>query len=139
MRTLTHGEGQDLLAAFKNARERRDPDAMLDLFADEVDYRADPFSEPLIERNAVRALWNEICATQVHVEFDAERIWVSGSTVLASWHAAYTRRTSAERVRVRGFMTLELDEEGRIARLRQWALQRVVGVDSTFGAEGGDG
>lgn len=139
MRTLTHGEGQDLLAAFKNARERRDPDAMLDLFGDEVDYRADPFSQPLIERNAVRALWNEICATQVHVEFDAERIWVSGSTVLASWHAAYTRRASAERVRVRGFMTLELDEEGRIARLRQWPLQRVVGVDSTFGAEGGDG
>ena len=75
--------------------------------------------------------------SQTHVEFDAERVWVSGPTVLASWHAAFTRRTTAERVRQRGFMTLELDEAGLIARFREWSVDRTVGVDRTYRPEAG--
>jgi limonene-1,2-epoxide hydrolase len=130
--TITHGDAQDLLAAYKRGWERRSPDMILELFASDIDYRSDPFAEPLIGLNAVRALWNDVAATQAHVEFDAERIWVSGATVLASWHAAYTHRTTAERVRMRGFMTLELGDDGRVQRFRQWPLQRLVGTDSTL-------
>ena len=138
MATLTHGDAQDLLAAFKRGWERRAPDEIVELLDRDVDYRADPFAEPLIGLNAVRELWNDTAAGQAHVEFDAERVWVSGSTILASWHAAYTRRATAERVRARGFMTLELTDDRRILRLRQWPSERVVGADSTFEAEGGD-
>jgi len=138
MPNITHGDAQDLLSAFRQGWERRDPDAIIDLLAETIDYRRDPFSEPLIGHNAVRSLWNELAARQVHVEFDPERIWVSGATVLASWHAAYTRRTTAERVRVRGFLTLELDDDRKIERLRQWPIEHVVGIDSTFQAQGDD-
>ena len=72
---------------------------------------ADPFEPPLVGANAIREYWNEAAATQANVEFDAERVWVGGRTVLASWHGAFTRRATAERVRDRGFMTLELDDE----------------------------
>lgn len=138
MPDVTHGQAHDLLTAFKGGWERREPDTVLELFAADIDYRSDPFEEPLRGLLAVRALWNDICAGQANVEFDAERIWVSGATILASWHAAYTRRASGERVRVRGFMTLELDDKRRIVRLRQWPADRVVGSDSTFHAEGDD-
>lgn len=137
MPNLTHGDGQDLLATFKRGWEQRDPDTLLDLFSDDAAYRPGPFEEELSGSVAIRAYWNEVCASQVHVEFDAERIWISGSTVLASWHAAYTRRRTAERVRARGFMILELDDGGLVGRARQWPTERVVGVDSTFRAEGG--
>jgi len=137
--TFTNGDAQDLLAAFKRGWERRAPDEILELLDRDIDYRPDPFAEPLLGLNAVRALWNDLAATQAHVEFDAERVWVSGTTVLASWHAAFTRRATAERVRARGFMTLELGDDRRIKRLRQWPSERVVGSDSTFEAEGGDG
>lgn len=137
MATLSHGDAQDLLAAFKQAWEKRAPDMIVELFDADADYRPDPFAESLHGVNAIRALWNDIAATQAHVEFDPERIWVSGSTILASWHAAYTRRTTSERVRVRGFMTLEMTETQprRVQRFRQWPLERVVGADSTFTAE----
>ena len=132
MPDITHGEAQDLMAAYKKAWEMRAPDVIMELFDADIDYRADPFSEPLIGLIPVRALWNGIAATQVHVEFDAERVWASGSTVLASWHAAYTRRATAERVRARGFMTLEVGANRRVFRVRQWPLERVVGRDSTL-------
>jgi ketosteroid isomerase-like protein len=137
MPEITHGEAQDLLDAYKRAWEGRDPDAAVDLFTPDVEYRADPFEEPMRGANAIRAYWNEAAATQVHVEFDAERIWVSGGTVLASWHVAYTRRATAERVRRRGFMTLELGEGGKVRRFREWSHSRTVGRDSTIAPEGG--
>lgn len=129
---LTPGDGQDALARYKRAWERRDPDAMLELFAAHAEARLDPFEPELKGANAIREHWNEVAAGQAHVEFDAERVWVMERTVLSSWHAAYTRRSSAERVRVRGFMTLELDDDKLVTRLRQWALERVVGTDSSF-------
>jgi hypothetical protein len=133
--TLTPGDAQDLLAALKRGWESRQPDDIVDLFSEDADYRVDPFAEPLIGRLAIRRHWNELCAAQAHVDFDPERVWVSGVTVLASWHAAYTRRATAERVRARGFMTLELDDVGQVSRFRQWSLERVVGIDDTLRPE----
>jgi limonene-1,2-epoxide hydrolase len=138
MMTLTPGDGQDLLAAFKRGWERRDPDAIVDLFDEHAEYRVDPFTESLAGSNAIRALWNDIAATQANVEFDAERVWVVGSAVLASWHAAYTRRADGQRLRVRGFSTFELSDAParRVVRYRQWPIERAVGIDSTFKVEG---
>lgn len=135
---LTPGDGQDVLAQFKRAREGRDVDAMLEFFAEEAEYRSDPFEAPLQGSLAIREHWNRVAAEQAHVDFDAERVWVSGRTVLASWHAAYTRHDTADRIRVRGFSTIELDDGGSIARMRDWPLAREVGPDTKFESETGD-
>jgi ketosteroid isomerase-like protein len=132
MPTFTHGDAQDLLERYKRAWERRDPDAAMELYSDGAEVRLDPFEEPARGANEIRAIWNDVAATQDHVEFDAERVWVVESTVLASWHAAFTRRSNAERVRIRGFSTFELDASGLIQRAKQWAQARVVGRDSTL-------
>lgn len=132
MQSLTHGEAQDLLERYKRAWEQRDPDLAMDLYAPDAEHREHPFREPFRGANEIRAMWNEIAANEANVEFDAERIWVSGPSVLASFHAAYTDRSNADRVRMRGFMTLELDDARRVTRLREWPASQVVGRDSTF-------
>jgi SnoaL-like domain len=126
---LTPGDGQDVLARLKRALERRDPDLGVELFSDAVDVKPDPFEPSITDQNALRAWWNEMAATRAQQDFDAERVWVAGRTVLASWHGAYTAAATSERIRVRGFITLELGDEGLIDRLRLWAIPRVVGVD----------
>jgi ketosteroid isomerase-like protein len=135
--TITPGDGQDLVDRFKRAWERLDVDAAVAIFREDAEYRVDPFEAPLTGANAIRAYWNDAAAAQTHVEFDAERVWVSGPTVLASWHAAFTRRSTAERVRQRGFMTLELDDAGLVTRFREWSIERTVGVDRTYRPEAG--
>ena len=131
MPNLTPGDGQDLLAAYKDAWERRDPDAALALYADGAEHRDDPFDEPLVGSNAIRELWNTRAASQTNVEFDAERVWTSASWVLSSYHAAYTDRANADRIRRRGFLAFELDDAKRILRARDWPVSRHVGTDST--------
>ena len=134
--TLTPGDGQDALARFKNAWQQRDVDRIVELYAEDAQYRLDPFAEPLEGSVEIRKHWNDVVATQNHVDFDAERIWVVGRTILVSWHAAYTRRSTAARIRIRGFSTIELDETGLIARMRDWPNERDVGTDSRSAPEG---
>jgi ketosteroid isomerase-like protein len=129
--SLTPGDGQDLFARLKHAWEKRDPDAMLELYSEDAEYRIDPFMQPLKGANAIREHWNTVAAEQDHIEFDAERVWVSGRTVLGSWHAAFTQQASRSRVRVRGFSTIELDDDGLVARMRDWPVTRSVGTDSS--------
>jgi ketosteroid isomerase-like protein len=138
MPTLTPGDAQEFLERYKRAWETRDPDLAMALYRSDAELRLDPFDEPARGENAIRAIWNEVAATQAHVEFDPERTWVSGQAILTSWHAAFTRRATSDRVRIRGFSTFELDDTGLIQRARQWAVARVVGRDATFIAEGGD-
>ena len=140
MANFTHGDAQALLDTFRRGWEERKPGLIVDLFTDDAEYRPLPYGEPLVGANSIRAHWNEIVGAQVNVDFEPEHIWVSGSALLASWHAAYTRRATAERVRANGFMTMEvseLDDAWRVWRFRQWPLERVVGHDSSFTAEGG--
>ncbi len=139
MPNLTPGDGHDLLARLKSAWERRDVDAIVDLYREDAEFRPDPFEPALVGDLAIRDYWTTAAATLAHVEFDAERVWVSGTTVLASWQGAVTRRGTAERLRQRGFMTIELDDQGAVARMREWIVSRQVGVDATFEPEPGPG
>ena len=136
MTSLTSGDAQDLMERYKRAWEARDPDLAMELYREDAEFRLDPFEEPARGANEIRAIWNDVATTQDHVEFDAERVWAVGQTVLASWHAAFTRTANAERVRIRGFSTFELDDAGLIQRAKQWAQSRVVGRDATLKPEG---
>ena len=113
----------DLLERYGRAWEAFDGDAWVELFTDDVEYRDEPFEEPMIGRNAVRAYLMDAAGRQCDVDFTIERHWFVDPTVLAAWHAAYLRRADRARVRLIGFMTLEL-RDGRIARLREWYHRR---------------
>jgi uncharacterized protein (TIGR02246 family) len=132
---LTHGAGQDLLQDWKHAWEARDVDAFMALFREDADFRPDPFGDALVGSLAIRAYWNDFARRTANTELDAERIWVVDRSVLASWHGATTRRDTGERTRLRGFLAFDLDDEGLIARLRGWPVERVIGIDGTFRAE----
>ena len=118
--SLDHAAGADLLERYGRAWESFDGDAWTDLFTDDVEYHEDPFESPMVGHNAVRAYLLEAAGQQEQVEFTVERHWVAGSTVLAAWHASYVRRSDQARVRLAGFMTMEIADDGRIARFREW-------------------
>jgi ketosteroid isomerase-like protein len=136
MPDLTHGDAQDLVERLKRAWEKRDVDAAVDCFADDAELRPDPFAPAMRDATAIRAWCNAVAAKVVHAEADAERIWLAGDTVLVAFHGAWTTRASADRTRIRGMLTLELDAERRVSRARAWALTKVVGSDSTIEPSG---
>ena len=135
MTSLSHGDAEDLLARLRGAVQGRDVDAGVALYARDGDVRPDPFGEHISGDLAIRAWWNAMAAGRANVEFDVERSWAVGRTVLASWHGAWTRRDTAERIRARGFLILEVGNDGLIVRERRWTLEQAVGQDGTVEPE----
>ena len=121
---LTYAAAHDLLEAFRHARTTYDGDAFTALFADEAELALDPFVPPLAGHNALRAYLLEAADAERHYDLAIERHWVSGDTVLAAWHASWTRVGDDAKVRQAGFLSAEMGEDGRIGRLRLWTVAR---------------
>ena len=117
---IEYAAGGDLLERYKAAWESFDGDAWVDLFTEDAEYHEDPFGEPLVGHNALRAYLLASSETDRDVDITVERHWVSGQTVLAAWHASWIRRADGGVERSAGFLTAEVAPDGRISRLREW-------------------
>jgi ketosteroid isomerase-like protein len=122
--SIDYAHAHDLLEALARARTSYDGDAWTDLFAPDAEVSLDPFAASLVGHNALRAYLLEAAAAERHHDLAIERHWVSGSTVLAAWHASWNRRADDAKVRQAGFLSAEVGEDGRITRLRQWTVTR---------------
>ncbi len=122
--TVSYGQGFDMLEALVRARMHYDGDAYTAQFADGAELWLDPFTTPLAGHNALRAYLLEAAEGERHFDQAIERHWVAGNTILAAWHASWNRRTDGAKVRQAGFLSAEVGEDGRIARLRLWAVAR---------------
>lgn len=120
--SLDHASAGDLLDAFGRAWASFDGDLIVSLFTEDGEYHEDPFGPALVGHNAIRAYWLAESETTSDVEFQVERHWVAGDTVLAAWHASYRDRGASVPTRLAGFMTWAMAPDGRIARLREWLV-----------------
>ena len=117
---IDYAAAGDVLEAYGGAWEAFDGDAWVAIFSHDAEYHEDPFGEPIVGHNALRAYLLDASASERDVEFTVERHWVSGPTILAAWRSTFTRRASGRLVRIAGFMTAEIAPDGRIARFREW-------------------
>jgi hypothetical protein len=122
--SVTYAAAHDLLGALVQARVQYDGDAFVAQFADTAEVVLDPFEPALVGHNALRAYLNDAADAERWFDLAIERHWVSGSTVLAAWHASWNRRADEAKVRQAGFLSAEVGEDGRIGRLRQWSVTR---------------
>lgn len=121
---LDYAAAGELLERLSGAWVTFDGDAWVDLFTEDAESHRDPFEPPLVGRNALRADLLAAAEVEEQVEFTIERHWVVGPTILAAWHLSYVHRTTRSRVRLAGFLTLEVAADGRIARARWWYNRR---------------
>ena len=123
--TLTYATGHDLLNALVRARTTYLGDDYTALFAEHAEVSFDPFSPPLAGHNALRAYLLEAAEAERYYDLAIERHWVAGDTALAAWHASWNRADDeTAKVRQAGFLSAEVGEDGRIGRLKLWAVTR---------------
>lgn len=121
--TIGYAQAHDLLDALVRARVRHDGDGWTACFDDRAELVLDPFGPPLAGHNALRAYLLDAAEAEIGYDLVVERHWVSGTTVLAAWHASWKRHDRAL-IRQAGFLSAEVGENGRITRLRQWTVTR---------------
>ncbi len=122
--TISYPAAHDLLERLVRARMTYDGDAWTDAFTDGAELVLDPFAPALAGHNALRAYLLEAADAERLYDLVIERHWVSGSMVLAAWHASWNRRRDDAKVRQAGFLSAEVGEDGRIERLKLWTVTR---------------
>ena len=123
--TIGYPQAFDLLEAYTKARMGHDGDAFVALFEDEAELMLDPFEPALAGHNALRAYLLEAAEAERHYDLAIERHWVAGDTALAAWHASWKLAADeTAKVRQAGFLSAEVGEDGRIARLKLWTVTR---------------
>ena len=124
--TLTYAAAHDLLEALRaGAHGRYDGDALHGaVHRGRARSSLDPFVPPLAGHNALRAYLLEAAEAERYYDLAIERHWVVGRHVLAAWHASWNRVADEAKVRQAGFLSAEVGEDGRIARLRLWTVTR---------------
>jgi hypothetical protein len=122
--SIDYAGAHDLLGRIVAARSSYDGELLVDHFSDACEVVLDPFEPALIGHNALRAYLNDAAVAERWFDLAIERHWVSGSTVLAAWHASWTRVPDEAKVRLAGFLSAEMGEDGRIARLKLWTVSR---------------
>ena len=122
--TISYAQGHDILDALVRARMTYDGDAYTDLFDAGAELVLDPFTPPLAGHNALRAYLLQAAEDERYYDQAIERHWVAGATILAAWHASWNRLGDEAKVRQAGFLSAEVGEDGRIARLRLWTVTR---------------
>ncbi|MEO7663515.1 MAG: nuclear transport factor 2 family protein, partial [Candidatus Limnocylindrales bacterium] len=118
---LTHETAATLLERYATAWADHDGDAFVALHTEDAESVEDPFKPPLVGSNALRQRLLDAAEAEEQVEFTFERHWVVAPTILAPWHASYVDRDSRARVRMAGFATFEIADDGRIRRARFWS------------------
>ncbi|HEY5628353.1 MAG TPA: nuclear transport factor 2 family protein [Candidatus Limnocylindrales bacterium] len=122
--TIAYAAAHDLLDAYVRARTTYDGDAFTALFTLDAEMTPDPFATPLAGHNDLRAYLLAAAGAERGYDLAIERHWVSGDTVLAAWHASWTRPADEAKLRQAGFLSAEVGEDGRIGRLRLWTVTR---------------
>lgn len=124
MKSLDYAFGGELLDRFAEARRTFDGDAWVDLFTPDAESCADPFEPPLAGHNQLRRELLEASEAVEQVEFAFERHWVVPPTILAAWRESHVHRRTRARIRLHGFLTLDVADDGRVRRARYWYNRR---------------
>jgi ketosteroid isomerase-like protein len=119
---IDYASAGEWLEAYGAAWQTFDGDGWVACFTDDAEYHEDPFGTPLVGHNALRAYLLEAAASERDVEFTVEQHWVSGTTLLAAWHATFVRLPSGQLARLAGFLTAEVASDGRVSRFREWTV-----------------
>ncbi len=109
------------LAAYGDAWQNGDADAVITLFSNDAKYYETPFDEPMVATQAIYNYWREGAAeSQTDVRFTYQALAVVENIGLAQWQATFTRLPSSNRVELDGFLTAEFTPLSQCTIFREW-------------------
>ena len=121
---MTSTSGHDYvgwLDRYRRAWMERDADAACRLFTEDAVYREQPFQAPFVGRDAIRAYWSRVTASQTGVEIRYGQAVVDGHRLAVEWWA--NLQTNDGPLTLAGEFLLRFADSGECRELREyWVL-----------------
>ncbi len=113
------------LAQYKEAWETRNAELAANLFTRDAHYLENPFGEPIVSREAIRAYWKAATANQESIHFVAHNLFRVRYTLLAEWTCTYMSRPSGERRELAGVLLADF-YGAQVRTFREYWLRRTL-------------
>jgi ketosteroid isomerase-like protein len=108
------------LEAYGRAWQERNPLAAAELYAEDGTYQVTPFLEPIRGREAIRAYWQEVTATEKDISFSYEILAATERFGIARWRASFERTPPGLKTKLDGIFLIELDASRKCSSLQEW-------------------
>jgi ketosteroid isomerase-like protein len=110
----------DWVARYRRAWIERDADAASQLFTEDAIYREQPFQAPFVGREAIRAYWARVTASQTSVELRYGQSIVGDGRLAVEWWA--NLGTTDGPLTLAGEFLLRFADSGECRELREYWL-----------------
>ncbi len=118
---IDHEKFTNWLNLYGKAWETLDPDAIIEIFAEDSLYYKTPFAAPFKGREGIHHYWTtNALATQKDVNFGYDSATVSKETGLAHWWAIFTIVATGEKVEIDGYLMANFDSNAQCTCFREW-------------------
>ena len=88
---MTKEKARELIEIYGRAWETRDPELIITIFTDDATYN-DPKEPENVGIGAIKRYWEtKVIGEQQDIKFHLLNVWVDGETVVAEWHATFTK------------------------------------------------
>ena len=108
------------LKAYKQAWEKKDPDAAAALFSAGARYYETPYADPFDGPAGISEYWARVTADQRDIRVEYSVIAVDGNIGVASWSARFRTISGDAAVELSGAFVLEFADSAHCAVLREW-------------------
>jgi hypothetical protein len=95
-------DAKQFLAQYKKAWETRDAELAAGLFTRDAEYHENPFSAPIVSREAIHDYWEAATREQEDIQFTVRNFLYSGYTLMAEWTCTFRDRSTGERKELAG-------------------------------------
>lgn len=116
---MTRQQFKEWLDKLKSAWETKNPNAAIDLCAEQFLWYETPFSEPLKTKEQLLKEWKSVL-NQENISVSYEILCINENMGIAKWKAAFTRLPSKEKATLDGIFKVSLNEQGECIEFHQW-------------------
>lgn len=108
----------DWIETYRKAWETGDTELVLTLFTEDGNYRSNPFEEPHVGHEGIRAYWDGVTSVQRDAAVKMGRPFVDESRVAVEWWT--TMVSEGEEITLPGCLLLRIEPDGRCSDLREY-------------------
>jgi len=108
------------MEGYGRASRENDPQASARLFSEDARYFENPFDEPILGREAIRAYWERGARTLTNKTSTFEILSVKDNLGIARWQSKFTVIESGKRHALDCMFLVEFDDNNECTEFREW-------------------
>lgn len=123
---LTRELAESIITKYKDAWERQDPNAILEIFTPDATYQERVLEEPYRGHGQIKEYWQtRVVEGQANIQFKLMSLYIDKDTMIAEWDAVFDDRVQNLKKHMLEVAIMQV-RDGRIASLREYWSSEVL-------------